>query len=45
MSDKTFGTWIKPFLDEIGPRRGRYFTVRQVKIIFERLGLPESIMD
>lgn len=42
VSHKTFKTWIKPFTLEIGVKRGRYFTVKQVETIFEKLGLPPS---
>ncbi len=37
---KTFKKWLQPFEEEIGYQCGRYYTVRQVKIIFKRLGLP-----
>ncbi|MFB6453792.1 hypothetical protein ACE38W_00870 [Chitinophaga sp. Hz27] len=42
ISDRTFKKWIEPFLGDIGKRRGRYFTVRQVKTILEKLGIPEG---
>jgi hypothetical protein len=45
VSHKTFKTWIEPFLDEIGEKRGRYFTVRQVEAIFRKLGSPPSSED
>lgn len=35
--------WLSPFETEIGPRLGRYYTVAQIKIIFERLGVPEKL--
>jgi len=38
--DKTFKKWITPFLNEIGEKHGRYYNVNQVKIIFEKIGLP-----
>jgi hypothetical protein len=40
VSTKTFRTWLKQYAKEIGERESRYFTVLQVKIIFERLGEP-----
>ena len=43
VSDKTFYKWILPFRDQIGTKRGRYFTIRQVSIIFSNLGLPYTI--
>lgn len=42
--DRTFKKWIKPFLTEIGERRGRFYTINQVQIIFEKLGAPPVIM-
>ena len=38
--EKTMKKWIKPFLPEIGAKNGRYYSVAQVKIIFEKLDLP-----
>ena len=40
VSKKTFIKWIKPFEDAIGPRYGHYFTIAQVRIIFDKLGFP-----
>lgn len=40
--DKTLLKWMKPFSNEIRERQGRYFTVAQVKIIFEKLGEPSN---
>lgn len=37
---KTFKKWITPFATEIGEKNGRYFSVAQVKIIFEKLDVP-----
>lgn len=33
--------WLEPFEDIIGPKIGNYYTVKQVKVIFEKLGEPE----
>ena len=41
--DKTLLKWMKPFVSDIGPKQGRYFTVAQVKIIFEKLGTPGCV--
>ena len=38
--DKTFKKWIKPFSNDIGEKHGRYYNVNQVKVIFEKIGLP-----
>lgn len=43
--DKTLMKWMKPFAQNIGEKQGRYFTVAQVKIIFEKLGVPCKIKD
>jgi hypothetical protein len=37
---KTFKKWTEPFMTEIGAKNGRYYSVAQVKIIFERLDVP-----
>jgi hypothetical protein len=42
--DKTFKKWISPFLGEIGIKNGRFYTVAQVKIIFDKLDLPCNIV-
>ena len=38
--DKTMKKWITPFNSEVGVKNGRYYSVAQVKIIFDKLGLP-----
>ena len=38
--DKTLLKWMKPFISEIGQKQGRFYTVAQVKIIFDKLGVP-----
>ncbi|MFC4262329.1 hypothetical protein ACFOWM_05545 [Ferruginibacter yonginensis] len=38
--DKTFKKWLKPFEAAIGERIGRYYSIAQVRIIFEKLGEP-----
>jgi len=40
VSYKAFNTWLQPYTQEIGEKRGWYFTTLQVRIIFEKLGLP-----
>jgi transposase len=39
---RTIETWLKPFRQEIGEKRGRYFTIPQIKIIFEKLDYPSE---
>jgi hypothetical protein len=41
--DRTLQKWMKPHSAAIGPRQGRYFTVAQVEVIFEKLGLPYKL--
>ncbi len=38
---KTFRMWLQPHASVIGEKQGKYFTVLQVKMIFEKLGIPE----
>lgn len=40
VSLKTFRKWIEPFKDELGDKHGAFFTIRQVKIIFDKLDVP-----
>jgi hypothetical protein len=41
VSAKVFQTWLDPLEKELGPRVGRLYTPRQVKIIFQKVGMPE----
>ena len=41
--DRTMKKWIKPFEHEVGEKNGRYYSISQVKIIFDKLGLPSEI--
>jgi hypothetical protein len=38
--DKTFKKWISPFVADIGIKNGRYYSVAQVKVIFDKLDVP-----
>ncbi len=38
--DKTLKKWLNPFAPQIGQKNGRYYTVVQVRIIFEKIGIP-----
>jgi hypothetical protein len=44
VSDKTFRKWLVPFATEIGEKKGRYYTIAQVKVILERLGIPGEVI-
>lgn len=39
--NRTLKRWMKPFEEEIGERDGRFYQIPQVKVIFERLMVPE----
>ena len=43
VSKRTFQNWLKPFMEEIGEKRGRYFTVNQIEIVFKKLGFPKNL--
>ena len=43
VSVKTFNAWLKPFEDKKGMKRGRYYTVNQVKTMLEVLGVPGTV--
>jgi hypothetical protein len=36
----TFRKWLKPFEKEIGVRHGMYYSILQVRVIFDKLGYP-----
>jgi transposase len=37
---RTMSTWLQPFEETIGKRHGRYYTIKQVRCIFDKLGTP-----
>jgi len=41
----TFKKWLKPFEKDIGERIGHFYSVKQVKIILDKLGTPDGIED
>ena len=43
--DKTLKKWVKPFATEVGEKNGRYYSVAQVKVIFEKLGVPCKMLN
>lgn len=45
VNGKILRQWLLPLLEEIGKRNGWYYTPKQVRMIFERLGVPKSIME
>ena len=40
VSTITMRSWTKAFIRELGEKRGRYYIIPQVKMIFDNLGLP-----
>lgn len=40
---RTMSGWLKAHEAAIGEKLGRYYSVLQVKIIFQRLGIPSQI--
>ena len=40
VSKWTLNRWLKPHRDAIGKRAGLYYTSKQVKTIFDKIGLP-----
>lgn len=45
ISNRIMKTWLAPFTDDIGKKNGRLYNTLQVKIIFEKLGLPGKAED
>ena len=45
VSQRTFKTWLAPFMGELGEKHGRYFTVKQTEVIFKRLGFPKDVQE
>jgi hypothetical protein len=42
---RTLKKWLQPFEIEIGEKIGRYYTIRQVEIIFDKLGYPYILQE
>lgn len=42
--ERTMKAWLVPYQKEIGPKMGRFYTPKQVKIIFEKLGIPQILI-
>jgi uncharacterized protein YjcR len=45
VSSPTFKKWLKPHDEKIGKKVGWYYSVLQVKAIFESLGFPNRPID
>ncbi len=37
---RTIKVWLAPFIEVIGEKNGRYYTIRQVEVIFNKIGEP-----
>ncbi len=42
---RTFKKWIVPFQESVGIRNGRYYSVAQVRKIFDFLGTPGVVEE
>lgn len=40
ISVRTMNRWLKPHLEKVGKREGRFYSIKQVSVIFEQLGMP-----
>lgn len=43
VSDKTFRCWLKGLGERLGKRIGRYYTIKQVELIFHEFGTPKTV--
>lgn len=43
ISMKSLKTWLTPLENELGPRVGRFYSPRQMEIIFKEYGIPKVI--
>ena len=44
LSTRAFYTMFKPHEDAVGKKLGRYYSVKQVEDIFNKLGLPPCLL-
>jgi hypothetical protein len=42
VTPRTMKLWLSPHADAIGQKIGRFFNVKQVEIIFDKLGIPDA---
>lgn len=43
VNERTFKNWLEPYIQEVGEKRGNFYTITQVEIIFAKLGIPTSM--
>lgn len=41
---RTIKIWLQPFTTAIGTRNGRYYTIKQIEIIFDKIGEPKKMV-
>jgi hypothetical protein len=39
---RTIKIWLEPFATSIGEKNGRFYTIKQVEIIFDKIGEPKK---
>ncbi len=40
---RTVKIWLQPFSSVIGDKKGRFYTIKQVEIIFDKIGEPKEM--
>lgn len=45
VTPRTMSNWLEEHKAAIGKKVGRYFSALQVKVVFEKLGLPGEVQD
>jgi transposase len=45
VSTKVMKSWLKPYHEIIGERFGKKYSPKNVAIIFEKLGVPQQIIE
>ncbi len=45
MSIRTIKNWLEPHMEQVGKKIGRYYTVKQVLVIFEILEVPSNLEE
>lgn len=43
VTHKTLKSWLEPFMEEIGEMRGKSFTLKQMRLIYDKLGEPKNL--
>lgn len=43
VTHKTLKSWLEPFMVEIGEMRGESFTLKQMRLIYDKLGEPKGM--